>query len=293
MGSGHEIVEEFAPWNVHKWRVFWKKEWIGKGKFNFEKDNLWFFVKKWNEFLVKIAVAPFAGAWIEIELRLTEELRHFVAPFAGAWIEIGYTRDRWITWSVAPFAGAWIEIFQKENYSVFAVVAPFAGAWIEILKHQDLRLLRSGRSLRGSVDWNMTPTASGLILTCRSLRGSVDWNLNESSTLPRTEVAPFAGAWIEIDGKDVNNSEECVAPFAGAWIEITPSLSRNAIQSRSLRGSVDWNHISDTFSQPPVASLPSWERGLKSSGCAKVSRACGVAPFAGAWIEIYRPERYT
>ena len=68
--------------------MFWKKEWIGKGKFNFEKDNLWFFVKKWNEFLVKIAVAPFAGAWIEIELRLTEELRHFVAPFAGAWIEI-------------------------------------------------------------------------------------------------------------------------------------------------------------------------------------------------------------
>ena len=68
--------------------MFWKKEWIGKGKFNFEKDNLWFFVKKWNEFLVKIAVAPFAGAWIEIGAGDVDPGRNAVAPFAGAWIEI-------------------------------------------------------------------------------------------------------------------------------------------------------------------------------------------------------------
>ena len=69
--------------------MFWKKEWIGKGKFNFEKDNLWFFVKKWNEFLVKIAVAPFAGAWIEMLERQNAGEDYGVAPFAGAWIEIG------------------------------------------------------------------------------------------------------------------------------------------------------------------------------------------------------------
>ena len=58
MGSGHEIVEEFAPWNVHKWRVFWKKEWIGKGKFNFEKDNLWFLSKSGMNFWSKLLSLP-------------------------------------------------------------------------------------------------------------------------------------------------------------------------------------------------------------------------------------------
>ena len=34
-------------------------------------------------------------------------------------------------------------------------------------------------------------------------------------------VAPFAGAWIEIGVLRVNYIAESVAPFAGAWIEIT------------------------------------------------------------------------
>ena len=33
-------------------------------------------------------VAPFAGAWIEILLRVSQEEGIAVAPFAGAWIEI-------------------------------------------------------------------------------------------------------------------------------------------------------------------------------------------------------------
>ena len=34
-------------------------------------------------------------------------------------------------------------------------------------------------------------------------------------------VAPFAGAWIEITGKELSWVERNpVAPFAGAWIEI-------------------------------------------------------------------------
>ena len=35
-----------------------------------------------------IQVAPFAGAWIEIELVMTSVNGLHVAPFAGAWIEI-------------------------------------------------------------------------------------------------------------------------------------------------------------------------------------------------------------
>ena len=55
-----------------------------------------------------------------------------VAPFAGAWIEIlAYIKMRTVK-TVAPFAGAWIEISAAHTKSVAAEVAPFAGAWIEI-----------------------------------------------------------------------------------------------------------------------------------------------------------------
>ena len=54
-------------------------------------------------------------------------------------------------------------------------------------------------------------------------------------------VAPFAGAWIEIEDDNITKEDYWkVAPFAGAWIEI--SRGRTPGQSslcRSLRGSVD------------------------------------------------------
>ena len=54
------------------------------------------------------------------------------------------------------------------------------------------------------------------------------------------DVAPFAGAWIEISVKKVRSLISLVAPFAGAWIEIDSLVK--AVQDyigRSLRGSVD------------------------------------------------------
>ncbi len=36
-------------------------------------------------------VAPFAGAWIEIQSTADSYRAMFVAPFAGAWIEIAVT----------------------------------------------------------------------------------------------------------------------------------------------------------------------------------------------------------
>ncbi len=38
---------------------------------------------------------------------------HHVAPYAGAWIEIQVPGDNRITSVVAPYAGAWIEIPTK------------------------------------------------------------------------------------------------------------------------------------------------------------------------------------
>ena len=55
-----------------------------------------------------------------------------VAPFAGAWIEINDSGALVYTEKVAPFAGAWIEIYNDSLNGTAAAVAPFAGAWIEI-----------------------------------------------------------------------------------------------------------------------------------------------------------------
>ena len=39
-----------------------------------------------------LQVAPLAGAWIEIKVKVTDTLMDGVAPLAGAWIEIKMQR---------------------------------------------------------------------------------------------------------------------------------------------------------------------------------------------------------
>ena len=56
-----------------------------------------------------------------------------VAPLAGAWIEMSRNIDSAVSYSVAPLAGAWIEILARLLSSFSCIVAPLAGAWIEML----------------------------------------------------------------------------------------------------------------------------------------------------------------
>ncbi len=57
---------------------------------------------------------------------------------------------------------------------------------------------------------------------------------------PVGNVAPLAGAWIEIKGEELSSNQSKVAPLAGAWIEISLVYrSYAAAGSRSPRGSVD------------------------------------------------------
>ena len=54
------------------------------------------------------------------------------------------------------------------------------------------------------------------------------------------DVAPFAGAWIEIFVMEWEDGFQRVAPFAGAWIEIfVIFFVSHSLNRRSLRGSVD------------------------------------------------------
>ncbi len=57
----------------------------------------------------------------------------YVAPFTGAWIEINEDYFSKLVSKVAPFTGAWIEITVKNWKEPSEQVAPFTGAWIEIL----------------------------------------------------------------------------------------------------------------------------------------------------------------
>ena len=118
-----------------------------------------------------------------------------VAPLAGAWIEIAdgeqwkgvypslHSRERGLKSrsrkfsttlkAVAPLAGAWIEIDKIIKIAVGGSVAPLAGAWIEI--HQINRLSRTQSSLH-SRERGLKYKLSGKRRNPwrRSTRGSVD-----------------------------------------------------------------------------------------------------------------------
>ena len=75
-----------------------------------------------------------------------------VAPLAGAWIEISISSALLLSYTVAPLAGAWIEIEVIMKRSIYPAVAPLAGAWIEIDTKRKIIMSTYSRSPRGSVD---------------------------------------------------------------------------------------------------------------------------------------------
>mgnify|MGYP003623602099 CR=1 FL=1 len=81
-------------------------------------------------FLLIFAVAPHAGAWIEMRCKKVNRRKVRVAPHAGAWIEMCWPQPPLPAGPVAPHAGAWIEIITCLTISSQPHAAPRAGAWI-------------------------------------------------------------------------------------------------------------------------------------------------------------------
>jgi len=75
-----------------------------------------------------------------------------VAPFTGAWIEIQRDIVDRAPTRVAPFTGAWIEITSTGTAARCCIVAPFTGAWIEILRISASSARNPCRTLHGCVD---------------------------------------------------------------------------------------------------------------------------------------------
>ena len=121
-------------------------------------------------------VAPFAGAWIEIEVIKWNEAEDGLSlpsrerglkSGAGDVSWKGYqslpSRERGLKFivlllrmlisHVAPFAGAWIEISWEEfNSSVLCKSLPSRERGLKFRRVSRKRLLQQSRSLRGSVD---------------------------------------------------------------------------------------------------------------------------------------------
>ena len=104
----------------------------------------------------------------------------------------------------------------------------------------------------------------------------------------KAEVAPLAGAWIEISMTRRALPLPPVAPLAGAWIEIprggacasTPPTSPPS-RGRGLKYRA--RHDQDLVTVSP----PSRGRGLKCLRITLLTTPHRVAPLAGAWIEMF------
>ena len=100
------------------------------------------------------------------------------------------------------------------------------------------------------------------------------------------QVAPLAGAWVEIVLASLESGIGTVAPLAGAWVEIDwEEAKEKAMPSLPSRGRGLKSMGTITFSQL-AESLPSRGRGLKSAYPCLGDSCSNVAPLAGAWVEI-------
>ena len=132
----------------------------------------------------------------------------------------------------------------------------------------------------------MPPRHGKSELTCRTLRGCVDWNClapqkgHIKSSHPSRVCGLKFSAYGKVDGLTQ------VAPFAGVWIEISKIDACLAKTSMSHPSRVCGLKLHYNLCMHKLKSHPSRGCGLKSwSGC-RSQASLYVAPFAGVWIEI-------
>ena len=218
-----------------------------------------------NKKLCIFAVAPFAGAWIEILTLGIDTENPIGRSLRGSVDWNSLSSCRWSDSVMSlPSRERGLKYIHPVSPNTLCKVAPFAGAWIEIFQR---RL------------WNSC-------VRSRSLRGSVDWNNAAIITRYVNSVAPFAGAWIEIYFNFVFASWAFVAPFAGAWIEITHLLHLSfALTVAPFAGA--WIEIQVTEKISERNAVAPFAGAWIEILLVKANWYClWVAPFAGAWIEM-------
>ena len=82
--------------------------------------------------MVKIAVAPLTGAWIEIAKNTAQSQEFASLPSRERGLKCSKLGLTQVQFAVAPLTGAWIEIGKQPPMRLGYSVAPLTGAWIEI-----------------------------------------------------------------------------------------------------------------------------------------------------------------
>ena len=190
-----------------------------------------------------------------------------VAPFTGAWIEILSHGCRCQSLWVAPFTGAWIEIQALISSARTRPVAPFTGAWIEITDSSPYTI-----AYARSLPLRERGLKYGRRLDTRRRYGSLP--LRERG-LKYDIITTVVRMWPSL-------------PLRERGLKSTHKLVQT-LTSKSLplreRGLKLWL---PTWSFMLIVSLPLRERGLKFRPRIPVGSNPQVAPFTGAWIEIFR-----
>ena len=83
---------------------------------------------------------------------LALEIPSHVAPFTGAWIEINLSTSSEITTLSLPSRGRGLKFIARHGMTFREAVAPFTGAWIEIEQLWGNTDSLARRSLHGGVD---------------------------------------------------------------------------------------------------------------------------------------------
>ena len=81
-----------------------------------------------------MAVAPYAGAWIETQYAQMANNPNQVAPYAGAWIETAYALFFKRKVVSHPTRVRGLKHLTLEHSRQYLAVAPYAGAWIETVR---------------------------------------------------------------------------------------------------------------------------------------------------------------
>ena len=167
--------------------------------------------------------------------------------------------------SVAPFTGAWIEIRCSLCISNSGASRSLHGGvdWNKLdqektnCNNQSLPSRGRGLKLWTKTVWTYTDKSlpsRGRGLKLERLRDE----LNKKMSLPSR------GRGLKYDSISSNKFSCQVAPFTGAWIEINYMLRNFYLRfCRSLHGGVDWNKELKSDWSVIVTSLPSRGRGLK------------------------------
>ena len=174
--------------------------------------------------------------------------------------------------TVAPHAGAWVEIVWRRSKPPPRAVAPHAGAWVEIPAPSPPPW------------WVRSPPTRG--------RGLKYVLVNDSEYV--SESPPTRGRGLKCPSIYHCRNLLEVAPHAGAWVEIIfrPPVGRGFRQSPPTRGR--GLKCGDPGAMPGGCwSPPTRGRGLKSSGGRPGPLRGGVAPPRGGCVAHQNVVRWT